>query len=180
MTEIWKKIPGFPNYSVSSEGRIRFDGRRHEVIDSLGRHSVRNYRPKVLKPTHADGHYPSVSLLKNGERTRAMVHTYVALAFIGKRPKDMQVRHVDGDKTNNKAKNIRYGTVRENAGDKAKHGTLLSGEKCSWAKLTEKDVRAIRRRAKAGEVQRRLSEEYGVNPMQISRIVRGERWGHVR
>jgi len=108
-----------------------------------------------------------------------MVHTFVALAFIGKRQSGMQIRHIDGNRNNNRLSNLCYGTVSENANDKRAHGTMTLGEKSPAAKLTERQVREIRIRAKAGEIQKRLSEEYGVNPMQISRIIRGERWGHV-
>lgn len=179
MSEIWKKIPGFSNYSASSNGHIRFDGRRHEVIDILGRHSIRNYKVKILNPTCAKGHYPSVSLLNDGLRTRAMVHTYVALVFLGPRPFGMHIRHIDGDKTNNNITNLTYGTVQENAKDKDIHGTALKGEKCPWAKLTENDVREIRRKAKSGAIQRHLAEEYNVDPMQISRIISRKRWAHI-
>ena len=45
------------------------------------------------------------------------------------------------------------------------------------SKLTEEDVLAIRSRytGRRGE-QRRLADEYGVGPDQISRIINGKRW----
>jgi transcriptional regulator with XRE-family HTH domain len=43
--------------------------------------------------------------------------------------------------------------------------------------LTEMDVRAIR---SSSQKQSVLAERYGVSFQQISKIVRGERWGHIR
>lgn len=47
-------------------------------------------------------------------------------------------------------------------------------------KLTADDVRDIRRRVAAGELQKTLVEEYGVDKGLISHIVSRKRWGHVQ
>ena len=54
------------------------------------------------------------------------------------------------------------------------------GERAFGAKLTEENVREIRRRVRAGEVQRAVAAAFGVGPMEVSRIVRGLRWAHVK
>jgi len=54
----------------------------------------------------------------------------------------------------------------------------LSGARNPMAKLTRPQVDEIIRRAQAGEVQKRLAEEFKVGEMTISRIVRGQRWGN--
>jgi hypothetical protein len=53
------------------------------------------------------------------------------------------------------------------------------GERHSQAKLTEAQVREIRRRVMDGEVQRRLAAEYGVNVATICNIVSGKIWAYV-
>lgn len=55
----------------------------------------------------------------------------------------------------------------------------VRGERSPNATFTDDKVRAIRRRAAAGETQRSLAAEFGVNPATISKIVRRERWEHV-
>jgi hypothetical protein len=50
------------------------------------------------------------------------VHSLVAEAFIGPRPIGLEVRHLDGDSTNNAVDNLRYGTHAENMQDRVKHG----------------------------------------------------------
>lgn len=77
------------------------------------------------------------------------------------------------------------GTNAENMADMARKGRRrgiagTSGENCGAAKLTESQVREIRRRYAAGGVsQRQLGAEYGVSQMPISYIVRRVTWKHV-
>jgi hypothetical protein len=54
------------------------------------------------------------------------------------------------------------------------------GERHGRAKLTEDDVRAIRRRHAAGGIsQQSLADEYGVKQTVVSQIIRRKRWAHV-
>jgi hypothetical protein len=48
------------------------------------------------------------------------------------------------------------------------------------ARLTDEQVREIRRRHAAGEGSRRLARAFGVSPSQVGRILRYESWAHVR
>jgi hypothetical protein len=50
------------------------------------------------------------------------VHPLVAAAFIGPRPDGMEIRHLDGERFNNAAVNLCYGTPSENARDRVNHG----------------------------------------------------------
>jgi hypothetical protein len=86
------------------------------------------------------------------------------------------------------------GTTQENTADRHAKGRDAAGERngCStrpeqyprgeaqWlAKLTEAQVRDIRRRAADGEFRSVLALEYGMGRSQISRIVRRQTWKHV-
>jgi 5-methylcytosine-specific restriction endonuclease McrA len=59
---------------------------------------------------------------------------------------------------------------------RAKSAAEISGEAAPSAKLTLTQVREIRHRLAAGAVGRALAREYGVGPMEISRIKNGKRW----
>lgn len=61
------------------------------------------------------------------------------------------------------------GTHAENMADAARKGRLAS-------KLTEADVRAIRRRVAAGEPATHVSTSFGVHPSYATRIVHGRAW----
>lgn len=107
--EEWREIQGFPDYSISSHGRVI--SRRRGV-------------PRVMNPTPVTGGYLHVRLFsREGRSATRRVHSLVIEAFIGPRPDGLQVRHLDGDQKNNRAENLAYGTASENARDMVRHGT---------------------------------------------------------
>ena len=72
------------------------------------------------------------------------------------------------------------GTTDDNMADMVAKGRQQHGEKHHKAKLTEKDVRAIRARYVAGETnQSKLAREYGVYPQLISQIIHRQIWKHL-
>lgn len=68
------------------------------------------------------------------------------------------------------------GTRTDNHNDKVAKGRLSYGETIS-KKLTEKDVLAIRKKYASGISQAYLGDKYGVDPSNISYIVRRKTWG---
>jgi hypothetical protein len=114
---IWKPIPGREGtHEASDDGQIR----------SLPRYSVQGRwcEGRVLTQGLLPNGYPVVSLYTSGVGVRRhTVHSLVASAFHGPRPfEGAQVRHLNGDKTDNRAENLRWGTARENMLDRIEHG----------------------------------------------------------
>ena len=104
----------YPGYEVAGDGRVR-------SVDS----NWRGYGPRELAQDPNEDGYPSVRLtVANKKRKRIAVHRLVARAFLGPCPDGCdQVRHLDGDKTNNRWDNLAWGTAAENAADRSAHGT---------------------------------------------------------
>lgn len=96
MKELWKKVEGFPNYSVSNLGRVRNDRTDHIL--------------KAFTTGYKGNDYPSVQL--HGHTIR--VHRLVALAFIPNPEKKREVNHIDGDHFNNVVSNLEWVTGSEN------------------------------------------------------------------
>jgi hypothetical protein len=76
------------------------------------------------------------------------------------------------------------GTQKDNMADCSQKGRIDTSAKHYGtahhsARLTENDVREIRRRAGIGDQPRTLSNEYGVSFQTIWRIVRGKNWKHL-
>lgn len=90
----------------------------------------------------------------------------------------MEARHLDGDKANNRDTNLQWGTPKENALDKLRHGTARSGSLSHLAKLSEDDVATIIAISN-GRNHIALSKRFGVHRLTIDRAVRGETWRHV-
>lgn len=155
-----RPFPLSPSYSVTESGKVR----RIDAAEFL--------RPCVLKR----GDYLAVSLWENGKGRTWPVHQIVALTFLDKRPSPKhEVAHIDGIKTNNHWRNLRWATRQENERDKITHGTSNHGERNGSAKLTNAEVLAIINAPRTRGYQMRLAEQYGVTQSAISNIIRGKR-----
>ena len=174
--EFWKWIVNYKGcYKVSNLGRIKSVTRLVK-----NQHGPYQINERILKPESDNDGYLQVQLSKNGKATMRKVHHLVLEAFIGPRPSGAVARHFpDRDPTNNKASNLKWGTVAENREDCRFHGTLVYGECIHNSKLTVGNVIEIKRRIKNGEVQRKIATDFGVNPATITSIKKGETWKHV-
>lgn len=161
---IWKVIPFAPKYEVSNFGDVR----KAETGVVLKRHTCSVERD-----------YPSVTLDINSKRKRFRCHIYVTRAFLGYPKMGQVVRHLDGNGSNPRLGNLKYGTPTENAADKKRHGTENIGEKNGRSKLKTGDVPEIRRRLKDGENKSSIGRAFGVHRSIIYAIATGKKWAHV-
>lgn len=107
--EIWKDVPGYVGlYQISNYGRVK-SVFRNEICGNMNR--KRN--EKILKPSLRKRYY-FVSLSKNGIKYNAVIHRLVAAAFIPNPENKPCIDHIDGDRANNHADNLRWVTVKEN------------------------------------------------------------------
>uniref|UniRef100_A0A6M3J4A2 Putative homing endonuclease n=1 Tax=viral metagenome TaxID=1070528 RepID=A0A6M3J4A2_9ZZZZ len=102
------------------------------------------------------------------------MHDLVAAAFLGSRPGGAWVHHIDGTRDNNQVSNLEYI-------DAHKHKVMSTqGARSSSAKLTEQDVREIRRMYAAGAFSYDvLGDLYGVHPSNIHLIVHRCTWKYL-
>jgi hypothetical protein len=175
MQEVWLPVVGWEgSYEVSDLGRVK--GLDRFVAHSRwGRQRVRG---RILKLTLNGDGYRVVALYKNKLGPVRPVHQLVAEAFIGPCPEGLQVLHGSKDRADNRACNLSYGTAKDNAADRFRDGTTARGERNGLAKLTEAQVRYIRRQlvnAPYGTASR-LAREFGVGPDLISLIKAGKAW----
>jgi hypothetical protein len=155
----WAPVPGYAGYFVTADGAIRGPrGIMRPMVMPSGHYYILAYRPSVPR--------------------KLFVHTAVLLAWSGPRPKGMQCRHLDGDPSHNELSNLRWGSVQQNSDDKQRHGTQSRGERSGGAKLSEADVREIRR-LYGSLTLRALAERFGVSHTAIRRAATGYYWGHV-
>jgi vacuolar-type H+-ATPase subunit I/STV1 len=111
--EIWKPIPQYEGYyEVSNLGNVKSIEKivefNHWITNK--RHKKLN-KEKILKPNNVKG-YLCVGLYKNNMGKYFRVNRLVALAFLGQ--SELQVDHIDNDKTNNKLSNLQYLSCKEN------------------------------------------------------------------
>lgn len=109
--EIWKPIPGYPDYEVSDWGRVR-------SYKGLG-------RPRILKPFINKEGYTIFSLSSPGQPKSIGLHRLLMMAFVGPCPEGQEVCHNDGNPANNRLDNLRYDTHAENKRDAVLHRALI-------------------------------------------------------
>ena len=157
----FKPIPGYEGqYNINRQGSI---------IGPYG---------KELR-VYTDSNYPKVYLYTKGKKRKLMVHTLVALTFIGPRPNGLVLRHLDGNRSNYSVENLAYGTHKENENDKRSHGTHLCGEKRHNAVLTERKVKIARGLYKCDFTIQRIAEILQIKYATAWSVIRGDAWSHV-
>lgn len=167
--EEWRPIKGYPDYAVSDLGNVM---RTTKSRRGPG-------RPGTILKTHARGKYPAVNLYRDGVMIPTNVHIIVCETFHGPRPSRFhEVAHWDGINTNVRSSNLRWATHRENSDDAIRHGSNR-GTRNGHSRLTEDDVRNIRRRRALGEVQQRIADDYGICQVQVSTICSFKQWAWV-
>lgn len=188
MNEEWRSVPGFPDYEVSDQGRVRSWRRRSWNANPVS-------APRSVSGCVGKNGYVTVYVAHDGLRARKYLHQLVLEAFVGPCPAGMVCRHFpDRDKRNNRLANISWGTEAQNAADKLVHGTqprgdthwyrskpelLPRGTDRSNAKLTDDAVREIRALLAAGERQVDVAARFGVHRVIVSKIKCRKIWSHV-
>lgn len=154
--EEWKEIQDFPNYLISSHGRIR--------------HKIKN---NLLHPSLTCGYY-KVRLSHNGIVKDFMVHKLVYSLF----NKDYQIEkgqvidHIDGNKLNNQVDNLRKISISENV-NAAFYETKTNGS-----------AKAVQQFSKDGELiavypsAREAARILNLDSSTISKVCRGKNKSH--
>ncbi len=156
-----KEIPGYPLQYVTTDGFI---------------YSMRTGEMRQ-KPMRMHNGYYRVNLRDNGcpVRTHPIpVHKIVLDTFVGPRPAGYVCRHLNGDPLDNRLGNLCWGTPKENAQDAMRHGTavcLRHGENAIAAKLSNEDVRELRKRYEEGQSRSELARFYNISWRHASDIV---------
>ncbi len=144
-----KEIVKLPGYWATDDGRILRGDKEKAQYEHRG--------------------YLRVDIITSGHRKKYKVHRLILEAFEKPISEGLHVRHLDGDRKNNRLSNLAWGTAQDNANDQVvqRRGNL---------KLLPDEVKAIRQLQKAGSGCRRLAKIFQVDATTIKSIKVGRTW----
>lgn len=178
--EQWKDIPGFESfYQASTHGRIM------RIVKGPS-----TKQGRILKQQKHHSGYMQVCLCVNGRQYKSLrIHKLVLTTFVGPKLYNYQCRHLDGNKQNNHLPNLKWGTPKENANDRHKHGRYIGicGSKNNSSKLIEKQIIEIKlltdetskNKHNKKILLREIALKYGVSISTISCIKNNKTWKHM-
>ena len=140
---VWRQIPAWPGYEVSTSGLIRLaktKAPRNPALSGNGRLCI---------------HLSQIKAPRTIERKTLYVHRLVAEVFLLNKKNLPHVAHLDGNCRNNHVFNLRWVTHIENMSHKVQHGT-------NSKKLCERAIVAIRA----------LSSDFGFSDAKLAKLFR--------
>jgi NTP pyrophosphatase (non-canonical NTP hydrolase) len=139
----------------------------------------RNWLPQPKRAEKkANGYLMIRTVIKEkGKYYSVMAHRVIWAYFNGEIPEGMEINHKNGFKDDNRIENLELVTRRENLEHSKRTGLAryARGINSGHGKLSNDDVREIRKMLNAGMPQKDIAEKFGVRPNQISRIKTGAR-----
>ena len=147
--EEWKQIKEFPDYEVSTFGRVR----KGDLI---------------LKTSLTTNGYPRVHLRKDKKDHTLMVHRFVAKAFIPNPNNYPVVNHIDGNKTNNNVKNLEWCTSLMNLHHAYKTGLMRDPNV-----LTPEQAKELKMMYKRGATRKELEKKFKISKGSVGNYLKG-------
>ena len=170
--EIWREIDfqtelPHARYEISSHGRVK----SFAVDSSNGR---------IMKGSDVNGYLSVMVRLGKKVSQTHYIHRLVASAFNPKPSSEHRyVAHLDYDKKNNSRYNLKWMTEKELTTHNNKNPAILKS-RCTGYKLTESDVRVIKRLLKSNKTRlSMIAKRFNITHTQLNRIRSGENWGNV-
>jgi len=128
------------------------------------------------------GGYGRTKPMKVIGRMTEQTHVIKWILANGPIPDGLMVLHRCDNPPCGNVTHLFLGTAADNSADMVSKGRQHRGfgQKSGMAKLTESQVRDILLRHEAGELQASIAQRYGISQSNVSLIVHGKAWRHLR
>jgi hypothetical protein len=156
---------------AGSDGRI-YSRTRYK---GFGRKEYVDWYP-LVGHRHPKG-YQTITMCHQNKKTTRGVHRLVCMAFHGAcNKRGIQVRHLNGNPSDNRPENLMWGTQYENWQDRKAHDRGSEGEKHPMAKLSNEDAAHLKWAILNGLCsQRHAARVLGMSQSGVSHVVRGRK-----
>jgi len=165
-----KIIIDYPNYAIGNDGSA---WTRRKKIGN--RWSTTEEWQSLEATIHHDG-YRYITLYLAGKPRSRKISVLVCELFVSEKPIGVgrqECRHKNGNRLDDRAVNLEWGSSVENAGDRDIHGRTYRGERNGFAKLTDAQVAEIlslKNKLSQGQIAKR----FGVSQVHVGRIHNGK------
>jgi len=174
--EIWKSIPGFPNYEISNQGRVKSIGR------TVVRGSQKCFLPECIRKLKTEKlGYITVGLSYSPKKYKFLkIHRLLAQAFIPNPENKPFVNHKNGVKSDNRLENLEWVTGSENSAHALANKLFIPKKGMSHytTSLTNKDIikiRSLKGKMSHGEI----SKMYPITRESVRNIINRKTWKHI-
>jgi hypothetical protein len=170
--ELWREVPESNNcYQVSNYGRVKS--------------FAYNQKDGQILKTHIIKGFKTIHLNLDKKPQTSYLHKLVAEIWISKPSSDYTfVTHLDGNMINNHVSNLAWMTkemLKEHHRElRQKNGFGKPKTQINNSKLKERDVVLLKSMLQRGVTQASIAKMFCISEMQVTRIKRGENWGHVQ
>lgn len=113
------------------------------------------------------------------DRKTLLLHRVLLEVFKGPCPDGMVGCHIDDIHCNNHIDNLKWATKQENVDDRKRNGYYAMGTNHHAAKVTEDQVREMRRLRSEGWILKDLGTRFGIHFSVVHDIVTRKTWSHV-
>lgn len=170
----WRELR--KKYAVSSQGRVA------SYTDNVEKDG------KLLNGSLTTG-YRSLNLHRPNSKGTIYIHREIAKLFVKKSStKNKYVVHVNHNKLDNRAANLKWASQEEVANHQQKSPAKIAYKKVQASrtiglKLNAGQVKSIKKLIndpKRKITYKQLAKKYGVSEMTLYRIKSGENWGKIR
>jgi DNA-binding transcriptional regulator YiaG len=122
--------------------------------------------------------------LANGKRLSSGVtvraHRFIYERVFGKLPRKIEVMHSCDNRRCVALQHLSPGSHQFNLLDAANKGRTPQGGRNGQAKLTARQIKAIRRQRAAGLTQAEVAKRFRISQGHVSDIVTSKRWAHLK
>ena len=173
---MWKAIPGYEGlYEANDEtGRIRSLPR--SILSTTGQqYSIKG---RILRCNKIKNGYLVVYLRKDKTTHPEYVHRLIAKTYIQNPNNYAVVNHKDGNKSNCAANNLEWVSYAMNNQHAYDNNLREKGEHHYKSKLTDEDVKSIRRDGKYATYEE-IAAKYNVTKATIRDVLINRTWKHI-
>lgn len=149
------------NYEVSDKGHVR------------------NFKTKkLLKGREGSNGYFRIAVCDAsiGYKKDKGIHQLVMDAFNPTDDPNLEINHLDGDKSNNRLSNLKWVTHQENMKHAHETDLFRTGEDCYLSKYTEEDIKSVCGLLELGFKYNDIMNQTGVHSSEVRKIARGGAW----